>query len=452
MTPLRVILTCQPIPGHVNPNLAVAAALRRRGHEVAFYTGSMATAAVERLGMRCFPFQPSMDRHLAGVLMGDGGYSPTARVSTDPQAYRRAGQVNGAVKDFLLATIPQQIEDLESIVAAYSPDVLITDLTLLGPILLRELIPVPVGVFSVLAACSVPGPEAPPWGRGLPPPRTLLARARGALEQRVIDWMLADLRRTASAIRRDHGLPPLAGRLADEYGRMPLFMVASAPEFDYQRRDLPASVQYVGACVWDGGQAAATLPWLDEIPRGRPIVHVTEGTIHTNQPVVLRAAAAGLSNRPMHVVMTTGRHRRPEELDLGPIGSNIRVEQFVPHHALFPRTDVVITTGGAGTVTTALLAGVPLIVVPTGWDLPENAQRVVECGAGLRLDKRHCTPARLRGAVDQVLANPSYRQNARRIGSALARQGGAARAADLIEGLAVGRREPELETSGRRSA
>ena len=78
----------------------------------------------------------------------------------------------------------------------------------------------------------------------------------------------------------------------------------------------------------------------------------------------------------MHVILTTGAHRRPDELDLGPRGANIRVEQFVPHHALFPKTDVVVTTGGAGTVTTALLAGVPLVVVPTGWDLPENAQRV----------------------------------------------------------------------------
>jgi MGT family glycosyltransferase len=138
----------------------------------------------------------------------------------------------------------------------------------------------------------------------------------------------------------------------------------------------------------------------------------------------------------MHVVMTTGRHRTIESLSLPAMGSNVRVEQFVPHHALFPRTDVVVTTGGAGTVNAALLAGVPLVVVPTGWDLPENAQRVVECGAGLRLSPRRCTPRRLRESVEEVLGDSKYRTNAKRVGEALRREGGAEKAAALIERLA----------------
>jgi MGT family glycosyltransferase len=390
---------------------------------------------------------------LTRILLPEAGSSSPARASTDRRMRWTRGRVNAALEEFLLATVPEQIDDLTAIVDAFGADVLITDVTLLGPILLREKLRIPIGVFSVLAACSLPGPEAPPWGRGLPPPRTMVSRARSAIERRVIDWMLAGLRKSASDVRRRAGLPPISGRLADQYGRMPLFMVASAPELDYERRDLPTAVQYVGACLWDGGgPQSIALPWLDALPSGTPIVHVTEGTIHTNQPLVLRAAAAGLSNRPMHVVMTTGRHRRPEDLDLGPLGANIRVEQFVPHHALLPRCDVVVTTGGAGTVTTALVAGAPLVVVPTGWDLPENAQRVVECGAGVRVDARRCTPARLRRAVETILANPEYRHNARRVGAALVRQGGAERAANLIEMLAAGQRQSDVETSGRRSA
>ena len=87
-------------------------------------------------------------------------------------------------------------------------------------------------------------------------------------------------------------------------------------------------------------------------------------------------------------------------------------------------------------MTTALLAGVPLVVVPTGWDLPENAQRVVECGAGLRLSPQQCTPTRLRESVETVLSNPRYRANAKRVGEALRSEGGAERAAALIERLA----------------
>jgi len=75
------------------------------------------------------------------------------------------------------------------------------------------------------------------------------------------------------------------------------------------------------------------------------------------------------------------------------------------------------------------------VVVPTEWDKPENAQRVVEAGAGLRLSPRRLTPARLRAAVERVLAEPSFRQNARRLAADFRRYRGPARAAELLEGL-----------------
>jgi MGT family glycosyltransferase len=433
---LRVLLTAQPIPGHLNPNLALATALRARGHQVAFYSGSLAAPAIERLGMRCFTFQPGMDAIITRNVLPSEGGSPAARASTDRRGYLRVGALNAALREWLLDTVPHQVSDLDDILATFRPDVLVSDPTLLGPILLRERFPVPVAVFSVLAACSIPGPDAPPWGRGLPPPRGTWTRARASLERWVLGRLMSRFRAFASQLRQAHGLPPLDGAVADQYGRVPLFMVSSVPELDYERRDLPPSVHYVGACVWDGGAAPAPLPWLDELPRDRPLVHVTEGTIHTREPLVLRAAAQGLADLPMHVVMTTGKHRKPGELTLGRMAPNIRLEQFVPHHQLFGRTDVVVTTGGAGTVTTALVAGVPLVVVPTGWDLPENAQRVVEAGVGVRLNPGRCTPGRLRAAVEEVLSEPGYRARARRIGAAMSSAGGQARAASLIEGLA----------------
>jgi UDP:flavonoid glycosyltransferase YjiC (YdhE family) len=85
-----------------------------------------------------------------------------------------------------------------------------------------------------------------------------------------------------------------------------------------------------------------------------------------------------------------------------------------------------------------LEAGVPLVVVPTEWDKPENAQRVVEAGAGVRLSPRRLTPARLRTAVERMLEDPSYRRNARRLSAGFARYRGPARAAELLESLTAG--------------
>ena len=128
--------------------------------------------------------------------------------------------------------------------------------------------------------------------------------------------------------------------------------------------------------------------------------------MHTDKPLVLRAAAEGLANLPVDVVMTTGGNRDPGELDLGLPAANVRIERWISHSDLLPRTDVVVTTGGAGTVMAVLAAGVPMVIVPTEWDKPENAQRVVEAGAGLRLSPQRCAEQNLRAAVDRVLSDP----------------------------------------------
>ena len=432
----RFLLACYPISGHLHPNIAVAHALRERGHEVAIYSGEMARATVEGEGFAFFPYHPEMDERLRRILLPDRPSTFASDLSVNRAPLTRLRQLKANLREWFLSTVPHQVEDLEAAIDRWHPDVLVTDISLFGPILvLHETQPIPVAAFCVLPACPLPGRDAPTWGRGLPPPRNWYARLRSDLERVVQDWVLADFRAEVNSLRLRYGLKPLSCSVMAFSGQLPLFLVAGAPEFDYNRRDLPPSVHYVGPCLWHRPQREPPPAWLAELPRDRPVVHVTEVTIHVRQPVVLRAAAQGLGHTEMEVIMTTGKHRDPASLDLGPLAPNIRVERYVPHGDLFPRTDVVVTTGGAGTVLTALSAGVPLVVIPTGWDLPENAQRVVEAGVGVRLHPKDCTPKKLRAAVERVLGDPSYRRNAERIGAALARRGGAPRAAELLETL-----------------
>ena len=181
-----------------------------------------------------------MDALISRNIVPAEGVSAAAKTSTDTRGFMRVKQLNAALSEWLLESIPWQVEDLAEIIGEFRPDVLITDVTLLGPILvMREFKVVPVGVFSVLAACSVPGPQAPPWGRGLRPPRTPSTRAAARFEETVLHWLLSGFRNDASRMRQRYGLSPLDGRVADEYAKVPLFMVASAPEFDYLRTDLP---------------------------------------------------------------------------------------------------------------------------------------------------------------------------------------------------------------------
>jgi MGT family glycosyltransferase len=167
----------------------------------------------------------------------------------------------------------------------------------------------------------------------------------------------------------------------------------------------------------------------------KPWIYVSEGTVHTQTPFVSRAAAQGLGPLPVQVIITSSWEDSAENLSLG--WSNVLVEHWTKIHYqdVLPHTSIVISTGGGGTVMAALQAGVPLIVIPTEWDKPEIAQRVVAAGAGIRIPAWRCTADRLRAAVQRVLADPSFRENACRLAQSFKPYKGAVKAAELLENL-----------------
>ncbi len=423
----RFVFAVWPLHSHFHGLVPIAHALSNKGHEVAFYTGSKACATLSAEGFRCMPF----------VRIDEDWVNDLFYRRETFASWRDALRTKRLFKDWLLGTIPAQIEDLTEVVESWHPDVIVSETSMLGPmIVLYDKLNVPVAVYSTVIACLLPGPGIPPYGLGLPR-RRWWSRPLMWMAERLRPIVVADFQRTANAIRGQHGLPPLDTTVTEYTGRMPLYLIPGVREFDYQRQDLPPSVHYVGQCLWDRPAQQAAPPWLHELSGDTPVVHVTEGTMHAQKPLLLQAAAQGLADQPVQVIMTAGGHRNASEIGLGALASNIRLENWIAHSDLLPRTDVVVTTGGAGTVGAILAAGIPLIIVPTEWDKPENARRVVEAGAGLCLSPSRCTPARLRAAVERVLADSSFRENAQRLADTWARYNdGPARAAGLLEQLA----------------
>lgn len=425
----KFLVTVWPYTGSLNPLIAVAHALTARGHTVAFYTGTRARKLIEEQGFEYFPLGKSLDEHIEWLLSSPHG----AGRHWGP----RPEEIVSMLRAFFLDPIPQQIADLDVILAEWMPNAILCEPAMWGPrLILYEARKIPVAMLE-LPATTLPGPDVSPIGLGLPPPRNWYMRLRARLGGAILAFIVRDIRRSASKLRQHYGLEPLESSVIALIAKLPLVIVPSCPEFDYNRRDLPPSVHYVGPCPWYP-PPKEPLRWLTELPRDRPWVHVSEGTMYTQKPLVLRAAVRGLANQPMQVIMTTGTQRDPGTLHLGRLAPNILIKTWVSYSELFPNTDVAVTHGGGGTVIAALSAGVPMIVVPLMWDQPENAQRVVEARAGIRLSPQHCTPNSLREAVEHVLGDPSYRQNAERLASSLRHYGGPTQAAELLEGIVPG--------------
>ncbi|HYI20345.1 MAG TPA: glycosyltransferase [Solirubrobacteraceae bacterium] len=421
----RILFACWPFEGHVFPQMRLALTLRERGAEVAFFTGSRLSDVVAAQDIPVFglgrvegAWQAVHDRERAV-----GGRAQSRRVAHE--AFRR----------WLVESIPDQVAELHALIRDWRPDVIVADASMWGPsLILHESEPIPVALAAPLIYAVVPGPDAPPPGSRMPRPTDARGRARARAFTRITDLVARGTRTRIDHLRAQHGLEPMGRSINAQLARLPLYLVASIPELDYSRRDLPSGVHYVGPLQWHPPDPPGTTAWLDEIPAARPWVHVTEGTSHYQDPFVLRSAAAGLAGGPYEAILTTGRDRDPARLGL-PEAPNVHVTTWAAHDELLPRCDVVVTTGGAGSVMACVRAGVPMVLVPTTWDKPDHARRMVDAGVAVRLSPRRCSPESLRAAVEQVLGDPRFRATARQHAQRLAAAPGPDGAAALVEAL-----------------
>jgi MGT family glycosyltransferase len=417
----RLVMTVWPIETHLTPFVALARLLRARGHEVAFYTGPQSGPQLAAEGFRWFPFQ-SLDSSLA-----DRNPGAQSNLKLSLKATRQMWN------DFLLGSLPGQLRDLEQICTEWRPQAIVCDMTLWGPILvLHETERIPVAIFSHTAYCVLPGRENAAPGISLPPPRSAAGRFALRLVAKVMN-RAAGVNRDADRIRAEHGLAPLAVTVTEFTGQMPLYLVPSAPELDYNRHDLPASVHYVGRCASEDPAPAPA--WTARTSGSPPRIVVLEEAHYADDPWLLRTATAAFAGHASETILVAGHGRDLARLGLGSLAPNVRLETYTPLEKAVSSADLVVVHGNSETVLTALGCGVPVVILPRILEQPQIAWRLAASGAGLRLPLKNCTPDRLREAATQVLQTPSFRQNAQRLQAALARCGGPPRAAELVERL-----------------
>jgi UDP:flavonoid glycosyltransferase YjiC (YdhE family) len=112
--------------------------------------------------------------------------------------------------------------------------------------------------------------------------------------------------------------------------------------------------------------------------------------------------------------------------------ANIRFLGTVPHDELFDRASAVVTHAGWGTVSRALVRGLPLVLVPISGDQPYIAARCADLGLGIALPAESVTATELRDAIRAVVEEPRYGKAARELAIELRAMAPLATASSLI--------------------
>lgn len=200
-------------------------------------------------------------------------------------------------------------------------------------------------------------------------------------------------------------------------------------EFDFKSDHWPPYFHHIGPLQDGEGRAPVPFPWARLT--GEPVIYASMGTLQTGLDDVFRmiAGAAGAPGRQL--VLAVGDHLDAERI--GPVPANTIVVQQAPQLELLPRAALCITHAGLNTALESLANGVPMVAIPITNDQPGVAARIAHSGTGVFIPLPELTTERLRAAVDRVLTEPSFRENARRLQKAIARKNGPEVGADLIE-------------------
>ena len=162
--------------------------------------------------------------------------------------------------------------------------------------------------------------------------------------------------------------------------------------------------------------AGEHLPWNEATLRALPhdrTIHLTLGTIFNDLTDVFETVLAGLRPLPVNVIVTLGPGADTQRF--GPQPPNVLVADFVPHAALLPHCDALITQGGAGTILAALCHGLPHLILPQGADQFINAATAERAGVALQIPPPALTPEAITAVVTRLLDDDTIAANARRV-------------------------------------
>lgn len=222
---------------------------------------------------------------------------------------------------------------------------------------------------------------------------------------------------------QEHGLPFANSKTLFDIIEGDITLLADIPEYGVTT-DLPDHIQYVGPIIWEPKMKNPS--WLKKLDPERPTFYFTMGS--TGSSRFFEEAVKIFGESRYQIVITTGGL----PLNIHHIPKNCYIEQFAPGRPIMERSNVAVNHGGNGTVYQALASGTPIVGIPFHIDQEINLQRVESLGFGIKLSERNLSTEKFIDAIESVLYNRKYKENALRLQKVANSYGGASKAADII--------------------
>jgi vancomycin aglycone glucosyltransferase len=414
---VNVLLTPLGSRGDIQPQLVLGQELARRGHVVTLAAPPDFRELAAGYGLPLIPVgEPIL---------------PLIQRNSDMTERHPAIALPGQIK-LVQRYIEQQVADLLTHRHSPSPDLVVAaGISFAGKVLADKLgIPHVYCHYSLSALRSSHHPPAvmPLFGQ---------PRFANALMWRSVTTLFdATLGVTVNRLRKKVGLPAHARSWVEIHGDHAL--LAQDAVMGELPSDTPGHTVHVPALVPSPDSARPLSDLLERFLRGAgvgsaansPVVYLGFGSMPSVDRARIMQIAAELFEQHHARVILFSAHGEDSTDDLPP---GIFVCGEADHATLFPRVDLIVHHGGAGTTAAALRSGVPQLIVPHIVDQFFHGRRIAELGVGPAPVPK---PKLSAAVIAEALKNRfDYWTKAQAVRAQVKAEGGAKPAVDYLESL-----------------
>ncbi len=407
-------IICPPVTGHLNPMTTLGYELLGRGHKVTVVGILDAEKKADAAGLE-----------FKAIALSECPYGTMTQFSDD------LGKLSGlAALRYTINWIQKStaifLQQAPKVIKNAGIEALLVDQVSPAGGTVAEYLDIPF--MSVSAALminedvSVP-PFNTPWNYN----RAWWGTIRNQIGYRLLRQVGQPIRATIAEYRREWNLPPHYNR-NDIYS--PLAQLCQQPaEFEFPRENLPGCFHFTGAYHNLISRAAVDFPF--EQLTGQPLIYASMGTLQNRLIGIFETIAEACAGLDAQLVISLGGGISQESIPDLP-GSPLVVGN-APQLELLQKASLTITHAGLNTALESISHGVPMVAIPITNDQPGVAARIVWTGCGEMIKLSALNAPKLGTAIERVLTQESYRNNAIRLQTANQQAGGVVKAADIIE-------------------
>jgi len=418
-------ILCLAATGHLNTMFPLGRELQRREHQITIFSPPRAKAKALAAGFNfCdigFPPDENGEIQQRTRLAKAEKLINLANIHLTLQRFARMAETR-------LKTAP-------AIIAAQNVDALLVDLSVFEGGTIADYLNLPY----VTICCMLPfyqDPAIPPIPTTWQYNPAWWAQLRNRAAYNLLNRFAQPVWQMISHYRQKWKLPAYS-QINDIFSNLAI-ITRHIPEFEFPRQ-LPLHFHFTGPLHQAIERQPVEFPF--EQLNGKPLIYASMGTIQNRFEHVFRTIAAACVELDNQLVISLGGGLDPEAFPNLP--GNPLVVKYAPQLELLEKASLSITHAGLNTTLESLDYGVPMVAVPITDDQPGVAARIAWVGVGEFVSLSRLNVSSLRKAIERVLTESSYKQNAVRLQALIRKTGGVTQAADIIE-QAVSTRTPVI--------